>query len=259
MRKISIVTVCLNSEKTIRDTIESVIHQNYSNLQYIIVDGLSSDQTLNIINEYRDKISVVISEKDKGISDAFNKGILQADGEVIGIINSDDKLAEGCLRKIDKWLENDTDVLYGNMVGFGDDIQASIYKPGIPKDLKKRMVLFHPSTFIRKTAYEKYGLYSLNFRYCMDRELLLRMYTKGAKFQYINETLSNYRTGGVSDSRYLTGTIPEGAHISKMYGRNSLLVMFDTWTRITKYKISQFLRNNVIGKRVRSIYHGRSV
>ena len=98
--KISIITISFNSDKTLEDTINSVISQDYPNLEYLIVDGGSKDRTLDIVDKYRDKIDVVVSEPDKGISDAFNKGIQLATGEIIGIINSDDLLMPGALQEI---------------------------------------------------------------------------------------------------------------------------------------------------------------
>lgn len=98
--KISIVTITYNSEKTLEETILSVVNQNYCNLEYLIIDGGSKDSTLKIEDKYRDKISFVISEPDKGIIDAFNKGIKYASGDIIGIINSDDILCDGALQAI---------------------------------------------------------------------------------------------------------------------------------------------------------------
>ena len=98
--KISIITITFNSEKTLEETIESVLSQNYPNLEYLIIDGGSSDGTLEIVKRYKDKIDFVISEPDRGISDAFNKGIRYATGEIVGIINSDDLLLPDALHKV---------------------------------------------------------------------------------------------------------------------------------------------------------------
>jgi glycosyltransferase involved in cell wall biosynthesis len=117
--KISVITVCYNSEKTIAETIKSVLIQDYENLEYIIVDGKSTDNTMNIINQNKDKIDVIISEKDNGIYDAINKGIKIATGDVIGILNSDDSFnGHNVLSKINSsfFLENDIDIVYSDVI-----------------------------------------------------------------------------------------------------------------------------------------------
>ena len=115
--RITIITVCYNSEKYIEQAILSVINQTYDNLEYIIVDGGSQDSTMSIVNRYRDKISVIISEKDNGISDAFNKGIRRATGDIIGIVNSDDMLYNNnVIEKLAEYYEDDIDVYRGKEI-----------------------------------------------------------------------------------------------------------------------------------------------
>ena len=113
--KISIVTITFNSENTVEETIKSVISQDYSNLEYIIIDGASTDRTLEVVNKYRDRIARIVSEPDKGISDAFNKGIRYATGDVIGIINSDDILLPGALQAVAAAYEEGVGVYRGNI------------------------------------------------------------------------------------------------------------------------------------------------
>lgn len=203
--KISIITITFNSEKTIETTIESVLSQNYENFEYIIVDGLSTDSTLDIVFKYKDKISKIISEKDRGISDAFNKGVRNAEGEIIGIVNSDDILMPGALKTIANNYQKDIDV-YSGVVLFWNDQTGETFPsyPDVKFDkLKLQYGVAHPSRFIRKDAYEKYGLYVEQLRYNMDMELLCRFYKKGAKFQYIDKPLTMFRIGGTTaDSIY---------------------------------------------------------
>ena len=203
--KISLITITYNSEKTIEDTILSVINQDCADIEYIIVDGGSTDNTLNIIERYKPYVSVLISEPDKGISDAFNKGIKSATGDIIGIVNSDDFLAENAINTILANAKNnpDYDVYYGNSIMFSDK-DAYTYKPG--EDLQKfplYMIISHPATFVKKSAYEKYGKYSLDYKCAMDFELLSKMYCEGAKFKYIDEVLTCFRLGGVSKKKSL--------------------------------------------------------
>jgi len=133
--KISIITVCLNSEKTIEQTIQSVIEQKDEDLEYIIVDGRSVDKTLHIINKYKNNISLIISESDNGIYDAMNKGISLATGDVIGIINSDDWYEQGTFEGIRNcFLRSDADVVYGKMNLVDENGSIKLL---IPTDIKK--------------------------------------------------------------------------------------------------------------------------
>lgn len=218
MIKITISTPCFNSESTIEETIKSIISQDYPNLEYNIIDGASTDRTLDIVNKYRDKIHKVISEKDKGISDAFNKGVLNAEGDLIGNINSDDLLLPGALRTIAEEIEEDTDVIYGNGVRLFDDGTTTPYLCLPIKELYNQMALVHPAVFVRKRCYEKFGVFDLQYKSCMDRDLMLRMYVGGAKFQYIDKLLVAYRMGGASDKSFFSKTLPESRAISIKYG-----------------------------------------
>ena len=203
--KISIITITYNSEATLEDTIISVVSQNYNNLEYLIIDGGSKDHTLDIVNKYRDKISLVISEPDKGISDAFNKGIRNATGEIIGIINSDDFLMPNALATIAANYDISVDVYSGNVVFWNEDTGDEFSsKPDIEfNKLKLQYGVAHPGRFIRKSAYEKYGMYGIDFRYNMDIDLLCRFYRKGAKFIHIDQDLAKFRMGGTTaDSIY---------------------------------------------------------
>lgn len=198
--KISIITITYNSEKTLEETIKSVISQKYDNLEYLIIDGKSTDGTLDIVEKYRDKIDVIISETDKGISDAFNKGIRLATGEIIGIINSDDILLPGALEIVASYYSSDIDVYSGNVMMWNYQTdQCYIRKPDLEfKSFNKRFKACHPSRFITRGAYKRYGYYSLEFRYCMDVDLLIRFLRNGARFMHIDKSLTKFRIGATS-------------------------------------------------------------
>jgi len=201
--KISVITVTYNSVKTLENTIQSVVSQEYPNLEYIIIDGASTDGTMEIVNRYRSQISFVSSEPDKGISDAFNKGIGKATGEIIGIINSDDTLLPGALQTVADHYSPDVDVYSGISECWNEKSQRTrLYKPDIVFDrLKPQYAVAHPSRFIRRDAYEKYGLYEVGMRYVMDMDLLCRFYQKGARFLFVDAVLTRFKTGGTtSDS-----------------------------------------------------------
>lgn len=226
--KISIITITYNSEKTLRETIESVKNQNFDGghtLEYIIIDGKSTDSTLDIVKEYyySGVVRKYISEPDKGISDAFNKGINMAEGEVIGIINSDDMLLPGAIQTIIENYNDETDVFFGNGKRLHEDGSLTDYNANTDlENLKEYMSLFHPSVFVKKSAYEKYGLFDTNLKCVMDRELLLRMYIHGASFKYINQPMALFRDGGISNKQYFTRVLPEEELISIRYGEKPL-------------------------------------
>lgn len=201
--KISIITVSYNSEKHIESTIRSVINQTYKDIEYIIIDGGSSDRTVEIINKYRDKIAYFVSEPDKGISDAFNKGVKAATGDIIGIVNSDDQLLDDCvIEKVVQRFEPQIDIYRGAEI-------VKNYETGYEYILRpttifsKNPISFHVchmATFIRKDAFEKYGYYDVNYKYAMDLEILYRFNYKGATTKQIDDIVGVFRLGGVSQT-----------------------------------------------------------
>jgi len=218
---ISIITITYNSEKTFQQTIDSIMKQGYENLEYIVVDGGSKDKTLEIIKENSDCITKYISEKDNGISDAFNKGIKIASGDVIGIINSDDALCENALKVIAENFDDKTDVYYGDCVVTDDDFNPISILHANP-DLSGMSYVFqmaHPSVFVSKKAYEKWGVFNEEYKCAMDYDLLLRFYKNGAVFKYINKNLSKYRVGG-QNQVFRKRTIKEVRDISVKHGGN---------------------------------------
>ena len=229
--KISIITISWNASKTIEKTIQSIVAQKTEDTEYIIIDGGSTDGTIDIINRYMDKIDFFVSESDNGISDAFNKGITHATGDVIGIVNADDILLAGALDHIRNNMNNDTDVFFGRVSSFSEvnDVptifmQKAFRKTDIAK-LRYEMVISHPATFIRSSAYKRYGMYNIEYRNSMDRDLLLRMYLGGANFQETPYVLTLFRTGGTTDNSFKR-SINESYQISKKYGGNLVVAEF---------------------------------
>lgn len=207
MEKISVVTVCYNSERTIEDTIRSVVTQDYPNVEYIIVDGLSRDNTLVIVDRYRNNIAKVVSEKDHGIYDAINKGAKLAEGEVVAILNSDDVYAdEKVLSRVMKvFRETGAGAVYGDLEYVSRDDLSKVsrywhsgaYRPG---NFVRGWMPPHPAFFLRKSCYEKFGYFHTDFRTSADYELMLRMiHVHGVEPAYLPEVLVKMREGGQSN------------------------------------------------------------
>lgn len=201
---VSIITVCYNSEKTIRQTMDSVLKQTYSNIEYIVVDGASTDGTLEIIEEFKSQFGVrmrCISESDSGIYDAMNKGIRMATGEVIGIINSDDYYELNAIEKVVRaYNKGGCAVLYGEMRTWIDGKEESVWI-GSPEFLGKRMIA-HPACFVTKNTYDKYGVFDTRYCSVADYDLMLR-YKKCREIQFvpIYEVLANFRSGGMCSTQ----------------------------------------------------------
>lgn len=237
--KVSIITVCYNSAATIRDTIESVLAQNYSDIEYIIVDGASKDSTLGIVNEYRDRIAIIISEPDKGIYDAMNKGIKAATGEVIGILNSDDfyESPQAICSVVNAFKENESaDLIFGDLVFVKpDNLKKIIRFYSLPKfsawKLRFGWMPPHPATFIKKKIYDRLGLYKTNFKIAADYELFVRfLLVEKLSFKHIEQVLIRMRSGGAStsgieSSLILNREIIEACKTNNVY-TNMLFLLF---------------------------------
>jgi glycosyltransferase involved in cell wall biosynthesis len=210
--KISIITATYNSAATVKDTLESVSKQTYQNIEHIIVDGLSKDNTVAIAKQYNVKI---ICEKDKGLYDAINKGIKASTGDVVGILNSDDFFPnENVISKVaDAFEKNNTHAVYGNIAFVKpENLNKIIRQYNSAKftlgKFKYGYMPAHPSFYAKKSCFEQYGYYYTDYKIAADYELLMRfMYTHKITSAYINENLVYMRTGGVSNqnlkSRYI--------------------------------------------------------
>ena len=203
--KISIITVCYNSEKTIRKTIESVINQDYNDIEYIIIDGLSNDNTINIINEYTHKISQTISEKDNGIYDAINKGIKVATGEVVGIINSDDELYNNKIISTiaDTYKENlNLDAIIGDIIFLNENNDIHRKYSALkwkPSKFAWGMMPPHPSFYCKKQLFNKYGYYRTDFKIAADYELMMRyILVNKISYKYLPIVFVKMSLGGIS-------------------------------------------------------------
>ena len=208
LMKVSIVTVCYNSEATIRDTIESVIAQSYPDIEYIIVDGASTDRTMAIVNGYKDRISMVVSEPDKGIYDAMNKGIKLATGDVVGLLNSDDFFADNTIiSKLVHTFENDVTVagIYGDLVYVQKNNASKnvrYYSSRFFSRWKIRfgLMLPHPTLYLRREVFQEFGFYKLDYRVAADYEFITRLITRGVSLKRLPTVMVKMRAGGISST-----------------------------------------------------------
>lgn len=207
--KISLITVCFNAENTIARCIESVINQNFKNVEYIIIDGKSTDNTAKIIKKYENNISIFVSEPDGGIYDAMNKGIKLATGQVIGMLNADDFFADDfVLSDIAAAFDNEkTDIIYGDL-DFIDSQgkiirkwRSCVYKSNM---FNKGWMPPHPTFYCRKNLFDKLGLYSLYYGTAADYELMLRfIHANKIVPVYIQKVMIKMNIGGASNKSYI--------------------------------------------------------
>jgi len=208
--KISIITVCFNSEKYISSAIESVLSQTYNNIEYIIIDGGSKDKTVDIIKSYGNKIHHFVSEPDKGIYDGMNKGFKMATGDYLALINSDDfYMGNNAIELIvNQLLLDKTDSVYADLIYVNpEDVDKTVryWKSGnfIPGSFKKGWHPPHPTFIVKKDVYNKYGYFDLSFPLAADFELMLRFLEKyKISCTYLNKPLIKMRLGGATNKNF---------------------------------------------------------
>ena len=205
--KISIITATYNSAKTVRDTLESVKNQTYGDIEHIIVDGLSGDNTLAIVAEYP-HVAKVISEKDKGIYDAMNKGVALATGDIVAILNSDDFYNDETVISLvmSKFIKTaQLDTVYGDLLYVNPDDTSKIERVWKSGTFQKSNFYYgwmppHPSFFVKKELYHKFGVFDTSFRSAADYELMLRfLFKNNVSTDYVPYTLVKMRSGGQSN------------------------------------------------------------
>ncbi|WP_299948082.1 glycosyltransferase family 2 protein [uncultured Microbulbifer sp.] len=206
--KVSIITVSYNSEETIRETIASVLFQDYPKIEYIIVDGGSKDRTMKIVSEYEERIYKIISESDKGIYDAMNKGINFSSGEVVGLLNSDDVYSNrSVISEVVRYLsQGNVDAVFADLEIVSKKLltrRRRLYssKRFRPYKFRWGWMPAHPTFFVKKICYKKFGLYRTDLNIAADFELLVRfLYRNQVSYVYIPRCLVTMRGGGASAS-----------------------------------------------------------
>lgn len=201
---ISIVTVVYNGAATIERAVLSVLNQTYDCIEYVVIDGGSTDGTLDILEKYKESISYYESTPDAGISDAFNKGIAASTGQVIGILNADDWYNEGAVERVVSELKyNKTSVVHGMLRYWCKDGKPGFVYSGRDDKLLYHMTVNHPTMFVPRSVYEDVGIFLLDFKYAMDYEWALRAKMAGVEFCYVEEELANMALSGASDQHWI--------------------------------------------------------
>jgi len=227
--KVSIITATFNSSKTIKDTILSLENQTYNNIEYIIVDGNSKDNTLEIINKYSSRVSTIICEPDKGIYDALNKGVSSATGDIIGFLHSDDILAypDAITDIVSKFSEGSFDAVYADLDYVSQDNTNHIVRKWRSGDynvnkLKLGWMPPHPSFYMKRSCYIEWGVFDLNYKISADYDSLLRyLWVHKAKAVYLPKVLTKMRVGGISN-RSLTNIIQKSKEDVTVIKNNGL-------------------------------------
>lgn len=204
--KVSIITAVYNSHDTIGQAIESVLSQRHANIQLIVIDAASTDGTLEVLERYASRISVLVSEPDRGIYDALNKGIELATGDVVGFLHSDDLLADedAVLRVVATMEDSTIDAVYGDLVYVRKDDPSRVvrtWRAGAfkPADMRRGWMPPHPTFYARRAIYERLGVFDTTFRIAADYDCMLRFLLASIKVAYIPQLQVRMRVGGVSN------------------------------------------------------------
>ena len=244
--KVSIITSCYNRAATIRSAIESVLAQDYNDIEFIVVDGSSTDGSLDIIREYVDRISIIISEPDHGMYEAINKGIRVATGEIIGLLHSDDFFYDNGVvgRIVERMKRTHADFLYGDGLFVNPDDTNKVVRNWIGGGYRLWKVRhgwlpLHPTCYIRRDVMMRLGLYNESYKIAADSDLLVRyLLTGGLTVTYLNEYIVRMRMGGLST---------DSAKRKKMWEEDiRVYVSHGLWPTLTKlekmaWKVPQFV------------------
>ena len=244
--KVSIITSCYNRAATIRSAIESVLAQDYNDIEFIVVDGSSTDGSLDIIREYVDRISIIISEPDHGMYEAINKGIRVATGEIIGLLHSDDFFYDNGVvgRIVERMKRTHADFLYGDGLFVNPDDTNKVVRNWIGGGYRLWKVRhgwlpLHPTCYIRRDVMMRQGLYNESYKIAADSDLLVRyLLTGGLTVTYLNEYIVRMRMGGLST---------DSAKRKKMWEEDiRVYVSHGLWPTLTKlekmaWKVPQFV------------------
>lgn len=237
--KISIITATYNSAETVRNTFDSVLNQTYKDIEYIVVDGLSKDNTVEIIKEYAEIFEGkmrYISEKDRGLYDAMNKGLAMATGDIVGILNSDDFYTSNNILEIvaNNFEEGEIDAVYGDIHFVNSNDLTKCVRYYSSAIFSRRLMRFgfmpaHPSFYCKREVYEKYGAFNTKYKIAADFDSLFRfIYIKKIRTRYIKRDFVTMRTGGVSTdgfrSRWLI--MKEHSKVIKSYGVYTNMLFF---------------------------------
>lgn len=248
MINISVVTAVYNSNRTIGQALDSVLSQSYPTVESLVIDGASTDGTLAVLESYRSRLGVLISERDQGIYDALNKGIKHASGDVVGFLHADDVFEDTeVLAKVASVFQDPTvDAVYGDLVYVRqDDISQVIryWKSGLYDDaaLSRGWMPPHPTFYVRRSVYERLGGFDTRYRIAADYDTVLRFLAVGKiRAAYIPEVLVRMRTGGVSN-RSLKTIIRKSREDLDVLRRNGVGGVL-TMLRKNLRKVSQFFR-----------------
>ena len=244
---VSVITTCYNCEKTIERTINSVLNQTYKNIEYIIIDANSNDNTQNIIMRYKQHFTYYISEKDNGISDGWNKGIKQCKGQFIQILNSDDYIPTNKITESVHCFEKNPNVSYvfGDLIIVNDKSEP-LYKIKGHANYSKEVEYWtprinHPTLMVKKIVYDKYGLFSEKYKIAMDYEWLLRIHKKGGTGCYSEKIITYMQEGGKSEN--LISSIIEEYNVAVKYGQPRITIMSIQIFRFIKTSVRKFIEN----------------
>ncbi len=248
--KVSIITATYNSASSIKTAIDSVLSQTHHNLEYLIIDGASTDDTLALAAAYNDPRIRILSEPDSGIYDALNKGIAAATGVVIGFVHSDDILAgTGVIEELVAQLAAGADGVYGDLLYVEKEDTSKVIRywksrPFYRKLLSRSWMPAHPTLFLKTEVYQKHGNFSLKYQIAADYDLMLHIFSDpNLNFTYLPKVITKMRVGGASN-RSLKSMLVKSKEDYQVLKQNNLKLPFKIWLYKNLSKVSQFIRKS---------------